>query len=1037
MRITPFNRRFTSLGAERKCAGGVVVDSSGDPLTGVNITEVGTSNGTISDMDGNFALAVASSNAQLQFSYIGFQSVTLLASVNSEMRVVLTDDTQALEDVVVVGYGVMKKKLLTGATVQVKGDDIQRLNTTTPLGALQSQLPGVNITQSSGMPGSDYKVVIRGLGTIGSSGPLYVIDGVAGGSISSLNPSDIESADVLKDAASAAIYGARAAGGVILVTTKQGKAGKTQLSYDGYVGWQNVAKKPELLNAQQYIDVQNKVADYDGSTRYDWENLLPSYLYKGIQNGTWTGTDWFEESLNKNASVTSHALNLTGGNEASRFAIGFSYISQDGIIGQPLVPTSQKYTFRVNSDHVLLKGNGYDIIRIGENVTFNHNKGSSVTIGDMYYNDVHNFLTASPMMPVYDQEGRYYDMESKANEGWKVDDSAANPLALIDYDHGQNLNKGYSLFANTYVEIQPIKDLKFKSSFGYQMSASSYRSYKNDYNLATTVSSTPDKVYQNMSSGHRYTWENTLSYLFQVDRHSFDLLVGESIEKSGIGENMSAQNGNSIFNNFSHAWLSNTGEISTSYTSITGGPHDQGALSSMFGRINYNYRETYMASFIMRADGSSNFARGNRWGYFPSVSAGWVVTNEEFMESSKSWMDFLKLRASWGQNGNYSIANFQYLSTFVFGGSANYSFGNEKNSQTTGAYSNILANKDVTWETSEQLNIGFDARFLESRLGVNFDWYKKTTRDWLVQAPILDSYGTNAPYINGGDVENKGIELSLNWNDRVGDFTYGARFNLSHNKNKVTRIANTEGIIHGPTAVLANGTAELFRAEVGRPIGYFYGYKTAGIFQNQQQIDNTKAKLENAQPGDVIFVDVDGDGYITDADKTMIGDPNPDVIMGFTLDFGYKGFDLSITGMSALGHQIAKSYRSYTNKPLENYTTDILGAWDGEGTSNRLPRYSNGGHTNWSNVSDIYIENGDYFRLSNLTIGYDFKQLWKKSPLSQMRLYFAAQNLFTITGYSGMDPEVGYGGDTTWGSGVDLGFYPASRTYLVGVNLKF
>lgn len=1016
---------------------GVVVDLNGESLPGVNVVEVGTNNGTITDFDGRFVLNVSSSKSTLEFSFIGYETVSTAITSGKEMRIVLKDASLDLDEVVVVGYGTMKKKLLTGATVQVDGDDIQRLNTTTPLGALQSQSPGVSITQNSGMPGEDYKVTIRGLGTTGSSSPLYVIDGVAGGSISTLNPADIESVDVLKDAASAAIYGARAANGVILVTTRQGKEGKVQLSYDGYLGWQNVAKKPELLNAQQYMYVNDKIAEYDNTEPYDWENLLPAYLYNSLQNGSWNGTDWFNESLNKNAFVTSHAVNLTGGSDKSRFSMGFSYISQEGIIGKPKTPENQKYTFRVNSDHTLLKGNGFDIIKIGENLTFNYNKRNQIAIGDAFYNDVHNLLVATPLMPVYDQQGRYYDMESKQTEGWKLNDGASNPLGLIAADHGQNLNRGYSLYSNAYLEIQPIKNLKFKSSFGFQMSASSYRSYKEDYNFATTVTNSPDKVYQSMASGYRYTWENTLSYLFKVKKNTFDVLVGQSIEKSGIGESMSAQNGNSIFTDFDYAWLSNTGEVSTSYTTLTGAPQTASALSSIFWRVNWNYNETYMASVVMRADGSSNFARGNRWGYFPSVSAGWVITNEPFMESVKPWMDFFKIRASWGQNGNCDITNFQYLSTFTFGGNANYSFGNNKTGQNTGSYSDILANKDVTWETSEQLNIGFDARFFESRLGVNFDWYKKTTKDWLVQAPILASYGTNAPYINGGDVENKGIELMLSWNDQVNDFKYGARFNLAHNKNKVTRIANTEGIIHGPTNVLSNNTAEMFRAEVGYPIGYFYGYKTAGVFQNPEQVDNTKAKLETAAPGDVIFVDVNGDGEITDDDKTMIGNPNPDVTMGFTLDFAYKGFDFSVTGMSALGHQIAKSYRQFSQNAFENYTTDILGCWDGENTSNRLPRYSSGSNINWTNISDLYIEDADYFKLSNLTIGYDFKQLWKNSPLSQIRLYFAAQNLFTITGYSGMDPEVGYGGGTTWGSGIDLGFYPSSRSYLVGVNLKF
>ena len=1028
---------YMPIWAQNVTVKGVVVDDKGESLPGVNVIEQGTQNGTVTNIDGEFELNVRSSQSYLKFSFIGYSTISQKVVIGNRMRIVLEDMFQDLNEVVVVGYGTMKKKLLTGATVQIEGDDIQRLNMTTPLGALQSQSPGVTITQNSGMPGEDYKVTIRGLGTTGSSSPLYVIDGVAGGSISALNPADIESVDVLKDAASAAIYGARAANGVILVTTRQGREGKAELSYDGYVGWQKIAKKPELLNAQQYIYVQNKIAEYDGSPARNWASLLPSYLYDSIQDGTWNGTNWFNESVNDAAPVTSHAVNLTGGSDKSRFSLGFSYISQDGIIGKPKKPENQKYTFRVNSNHTLLKGNGFDIIKIGENLSFNYNRRSSLAINDWSYNDVRNLLVATPLLPVFDRDGRYYDMTSKQTEGWKVDDGAFNPLGLIAKDHGLNKNRGYSLYANAYLEIQPIKNLKFKSSFGYQMSSSSYRSYKEEYNFATTITNSPDKVYQSMSSGHRYTWENTLSYLFKVKKNTFDVLVGQSIEKSGIGETMSAQNGISMFTDFDHAWLSNTGEVSTSYTTVTGAPQTESALSSVFGRVNWNYNETYLASIVMRADGSSNFARGHRWGYFPSVSAGWVITNESFMEPVRNWMDFFKIRASWGQNGNCDITNFQYLSTFLFGRDANYSFGNNKVSQVTGAYSDILANPDVTWETSEQLNIGFDARFFGARLGVNFDWYKKTTKDWLVQAPILTSYGTNAPYINGGDVENKGVEIMLSWNDHVNDFKYGARFNLAHNKNKVTRIANTEGIIHGPTNVLSNNTAEMFRAQVGSPIGYFWGYKTAGIFQNQEQVNSTKVKLEGAEPGDVIFVDNNDDGQITDEDKTMIGNPNPDVTMGITLDFAYKGFDLSLTGMSALGHQIAKSYRSFAQNEFENYTTEILGCWDGEGTSNRLPKFSDGAKTNWTNISDIYIEDADYFRLSNLTIGYDFKQLWKSSPLSQIRLYFTAQNLFTITNYSGMDPEVGYGGGTAWGSAIDLAFYPSSRSYLVGVNLKF
>lgn len=440
----------------------------------------------------------------------------------------------------------------------------------------------------------------------------------------------------------------------------------------------------------------------------------------------------------------------------------------------------------------------------------------------------------------------------------------------------------------------------------------------------------------------------------------------------------------------------------------------------------------------MRADASSNFAPNKRWGYFPSVSAGWVVSNESFMEDVSSWLDFFKLRASWGQNGNQAISPFQYLSTIAF--DTGYFPGLEKTNWTTAAYPNIMANPDVTWETSEQTDIGFDSRFFNSRFGFTFDWYNKTTKDWLVQAPILGIMGTGAPYINGGDVRNRGWEVALSWRDNIRDFSYGASLNFAHNDNEVLRIANSEGIIHGPSNILANGTAELYRAEEGFPLGYFWGYKTGGVFQNQQQIDNyvnSKGEkiMPDAVPGDLIFVNQNDDNVIDDGDKIMIGDPNPDFIFSFSFNLGYKGFDLNMTSNGVLGNQIAKSYRRFADRPHENYTKDILGRWHGEGTSNTIPRVNMATHINDTYVSDRYIEDGDYWRISNLTVGYDFKYLWKKLPLNQARLYVTGQNILTVTGYSGFDPEVGNGNN--WAGGIDNGFYPAPMSFLIGVSLKY
>lgn len=1015
---------------------GVVKDASGLSVIGASVVEKGTTNGTITDFDGNFTLQVPSS-AMLSISFVGYKAQEISVNGQTFFNIVLQEDTEVLDEVIVVGYGVQKKKLVTGATVQVKGEDLQKLNTVSALGALQSQSPGVNITQSSGMPGEGYKVNVRGMGTMGSSAPLYVIDGVAGGDINMLNPSDIESIDVLKDAASAAIYGARAANGVILVTTKQGKTGKIQVSYDGYYGFQQIAKKPELLNARQYMEIMDRK---DGG--YNWADVLPTSLYNSIMDGSWNGTNWLDEATNKNAPTQNHSFNMTGGNENSRFSLGLSYTSQEGIIGKPVEPDYDRYTARLNSEHVILKNDDFDVIKFGENMTYSYTERSGIGIGNIYWNDVHNFLVANPLYPAYNEDGDFYDYSDAQANGWTFDSNASNPIASMVYQRGKNLRRNHAFRGNFYLEIQPIKNLKYKTSFGYRYEGYSNRSYTDKFQLASASVNANDKVTQEAGTSMAWTWENTLSYNYKIEGHTLDAVIGQSMEKWGIGETLSATNANSLFPGlFDHAYLVNTQGISSSMTTVTGSPQTAGRLASFFGRINYNYQEKYMFSATVRADGSGNFARGHRWGIFPSFSAGWVMTNEPFMESVLNWMDFLKIRASWGQNGNAEITNFQYLTTIAFDTQNSYVYGTDKITQSTGAYPNILPNPDISWETSEQLDLGIDARFFNSRLGLAFDYYYKKTKDWLVQAPILASYGTGAPYINGGDIVNKGFEVALNWNDMVRNFRYGLNFNLSYNKNEVTRIANTEGIIHGPGDVLtAMSGGEIYRAQVGYPIGYFWGYKTAGVFQNQEQVAATKAKLATAAPGELIFVDENGDGQITEADKTMIGDPNPDFRLGFSFNLGYKGWDLSVTTNGAFGQQVVKSYRQYLGEPKQNFTTDVYECWNGEGTSNRMPSIEGlESSESWKNFSDIFVEDASYLRIQNITLGYDFKQLFPKMPLQQARIYFSVLNAYTFTGYSGMDPEVGASGNDaiSWASGIDLGFYPSPRTYMFGVNLKF
>jgi TonB-linked SusC/RagA family outer membrane protein len=648
----------------------------------------------------------------------------------------------------------------------------------------------------------------------------------------------------------------------------------------------------------------------------------------------------------------------------------------------------------------------------------------------------------SPLMHPYNAKGDYYIFEDQQADkyNWDVSSGAnKNPIAYMDYTINQSINKSYGLQASAYVELQPIKDLKFRSQFGYNFGAYSNRSYTPAYKpLSSTLLGGIDRVLQSQGMGHSWSLDNTLNYVFNIDGgHNFDVLLGQSIYRSGYGESISGQNSESSFTDFEHAWLSNV--PGKTVIALTGGPYDESALSSFFGRINYNYKEKYMASLIMRADGSSVFARGHRWGYFPSVSAGWVISNEDFWQENVKAVDFLKLRLSYGQNGNSRVSGNQHLSLISTSGSFGYPFGNSMGDPAVASYPMRLTNPNLKWETQEMINVGIDTRFLRNRLSWEFDAYQRTTKDWLVTPPISVYLGASAAYVNGGDVKNSGFESIIRWNDHVGrDFTYGANLSIGFNKNEVTRIANENGYINGSPGILWGTAPESYRMEIGKPMGFFYGYKTAGVWQNQQQINEYQgAKLGNPEPGDLIWVDSNKDGAIDEKDRTMIGNPHPKMTLGFSFNVAYKGFDLSLTTYGAFGHQILKCYRDFVASPLNNYTTDVFNRWHGEGTSNRFPKLASSSSTNYSWISDMYIEDGDYLKIKNITLGYDLIRLFPKLPVKQLKVYVTGQNLFTFTGYSGMDPEIGYSAGETWTKGIDLGFFPSARTYMVGASIKF
>ena len=1043
---------------------GTVVDASG-PVIGASVIEKGKSgNGVITDFDGHFSLNVTP-GATIVISYVGYETQEIKVGNQSSFNITLKEDDAVLEEVVVVGYGTQKKKLVTGATVQVKGEDIAKLNTTNALTAMQSSTPGVQITQSSSQPGKGFKVNIRGVGTIGTSSPLLIIDGINAGTaddgLNGLNPNDIESIDVLKDAASAAIYGARAANGVILVTTKQGKAGKIQLQYDGYVGWSNAYKVPGTVNAQQYMQLINETNFNTYGTATNWSSIVPQAILDKVNSG-WQGTDWFKEYENKNALQFSHAVTLTGGSENSKFSMSLNYSSNEGIMGGDNASDYKRYGGRINSEHILLKGKTHDIITVGENVSYWYHRSHDLAESNGYWNIMQAAYIASPLVEPYDADG---NLASYKNNGAGYSTMIySNPLNhfLNGGFNSINMNRDFGVGATFYWIVEPIKNLRYRGQFNTGYSASNYRNISLPYSSSSTSSSANYSLGMGEYESSSFTLENTLSYILpKLGKHSIDVLVGQSIERSNWSSGMSMNftvsedNLNSLVRN---GWDFNIpSNYETKYMTGHSGYDNpmQGSIASFFGRVNWNYDEKYMATAILRADGSSNFARGKRWGYFPSFSAGWVITNENFMESTKGWLDFLKFRASWGQNGNCNISNFYYLSNIAFSPSDyadyGYKFSSDMNSTVdsnvyqTGAYAKNAPNPDVTWETSEQINVGLDARFISGKLGLNFDWYVKKTKDWLLQAPMNEVLGYEEPaMINGGDVKNTGFEVALTWRDQISkDFSYHANVNVATNKNEVTRIANDQGLINGDVDALFENSSYVSRVQEGHPIGYFYGMSYSGIWQNQAQIDAAKAEgkavLSGAVPGDPIWDDFDGDGTINyDNDRHEIGNPHPDVTLGVSLGFEWKGFDFGITGSGAFGMQVMQCYRTaLLANQYNSYTVDAFDRWHGEGTSNTQPRLTVGQIADqW--VSTRYMQDADYFKIQNVTLGYNFNKLWKGSPFSQLRLYVQAQNLYTFTGYTGVDPEVGSnGGHTSWARGIDVGLYPSARTFVVGASIKF
>jgi TonB-dependent starch-binding outer membrane protein SusC len=1037
---------------QRKITGTVTDVTTGQPVASASIVVKGTKNAVVSDENGKFTIT-AKAGENLEITSVGHVSKILKIEAGTyDLDIRLDQSSAKLDEVVVVGYGVQKSKAVTGATAHVNGDDLAKLNNTNALQALQGQAAGVNITSTSGQPGGGFKVNIRGAGTIGNATPLYVVDGVITGDITYLNPSDIAAVDILKDAASAAIYGINGANGVVLITTKSGSSAKRkdgQVSLDAYYGVQNVARKTPLLNAEQYATMQNEAALNSGKA--------PLFTQPQI-NALGSGTNWLNKMFSSNVPTQNFNLGVNGGSDISSYSLGLSYTSQGGIVGGSNLSNYQRYNFHLNSERKLYNG----ALKMGEHLTFSYIDQKGIADGGIYNTTLRGAFTTSPLLAMYDSTGHFLNsMNSTVYNGGPWDNEEANPYALMVYNN-QNDTRSQKLLGDVYAELEPIKNLRIRSTLGVEYNSAAGHSYTPTYsNLSIYAYNNYENISQSSSQGLTWNWDNTINYMFKIKDSKFDVLGGSS-DRISHGSYMGGSNtGSTLFGTFERAYLSNSAVTSVSMStdtaaanrqtvtnsmSLSGNAYAVSAHASFFGRINYSFKDKFLASAIFRADGSTVFAPGRQWGYFPSFSAGWVVSNESFMGSTGNWLNFLKARASWGSNGNDGITAFNYLSLISLY-NAQYNFSNTNSTLTNGSYPSTIGVENTKWEASQQTDVGIDAQLLGSKLGVSIDLYNKVTKNWLIAAPLLATAGVSTnPFINGGNVTNKGIELQLSYNNRIGkDFSYSISGSYAYNKNFVNNIPTADGIIHGATNSLYVNSPEFFRASAGNPIGFFWGYKTAGVFQSEADVASYKgAKGQvlqpNALPGDLKYVDINGDGVISADDKTNIGDPNPHHVFGLRFSGAYKNFDLSIATNGVAGNKIAQSYRDPSSY-FGNWTSEILSRWHGEGTSNRMPRVTQD-NLNWTDFSDIYLHDGSYLRVSNITLGYDLSKVIRSQYLSKFRLYIAVENPFTFTKYNGMDPEVGYSstdasGAYSFGQGVDVGFYPRPRIYMAGVNVVF
>lgn len=1009
---------------------GQVIDNNNMPLPGVSVVIKGTTAGTITDFDGNYNLNTELSDyTVLVFSYVGFKTQEILVDGQSVINVLMEEDKSMLDEVVVIGYGTQKKSVVTGAISGVKQTELEDLPITRVEQTLQGRVSGVTIAATSGQPGSNSTVRVRGITTLGFNEPLWVVDGVVvdSGGIGFLNQSDIESVEVLKDAASQAIYGARAAAGVILITTKKGKSGKLSVNINSYTGVSSASRQLDLLNAREYATLLNEKYVNGGGTIQITD---PASLGEG--------TDWQSVIFNNSAMRSQHELSLSGGNDVSKFYASFGYNKQDGIVMSDISNYIRK-NIRLNSTHDIS-----DKIRFGQTLGYSNEK--NVGIGNTnseFGGPLSSAINLDPTTPIVETDPILAGQAPYTNEGiWRdnngnpygisnfVAQEMSNPLA---YQKTRLGNYGWSdnFVGNTYVEYEPIEGLQLRSTVGVKLAYWGYRSFTpvSYLNAATIVNQ--NNISRGTNQGFGWNLENTISYSKRIRDHNFSVLLGQGVYADNITFGESVTYYDIPVDNYSDASFNfSVPQEQINAYSYEGVEH---RVTSLFSRLTYDFDEKYLLTAIFRRDGSSRFGSNNKFGFFPSFSAGWVPSREEFWNDNDI-VNQLKIRGGFGVTGNDNIGDFQYLSTIS--GGRNYTIGNP-GSIVIGNSPNAPSNPDLKWEETSQLNIGFDTRLFND-ISLSFDWYKKTTTGILQNIAIPGYIGAiGDPVGNVADMDNSGYDIELGYNKSFGEFDLSFNGNVSYVENEVTHLGNGVDFLSGGASIQSTNFP-ITRTQVGQPVNSFYGFKTNGIFQNQAEIDsyvNSSGVViqPDAQPGDFKWVDLDDDGDIDSDDRGFLGSSLPKFTFGFSLNLDYKNFDFFMFCQGASGNKIFQGLRRL-DIVNANYQTAALGRWVGEGTSNTFPRLTtNDTNNNFSNPSDFYLEDGDYLRLKTIQIGYSLPDsILDKLGIDKLRIYYTAENLLTFTKYSGYDPEIGGGI-----FGIDRGYYPQAVTNQLGINLQF